>query len=536
MDKLVYTAATGLGARMAAQAAIANNMANASTTGYRADLVNFDQLDVSGQGYDTRRPTSEDVIDADFKPGTVEQTGRSLDVAMDGSAWMAVQSPDGSEAYTRRGDLQISASGVLETGDGFPVVGSGGPITVPPADKVQIASDGSISIKPYGSAANAPMQQIDQIKLVSPSGAQTVKGLDNLLHVSEGNLIQSNSSLDLAISGDGFFAVKPQAGNGSQVDYTRNGGFLVDANGNVVDSQGSYLQVYPVDGSGTVVASGADSLTNLTLPQTSGTPVATQNVSLDLNLNSSAAVPSTTPFNRFDPTSYNQSTQTTIFDAAGNAETLTNYYVRNGAADASGNTTWSVYSYVGDTQLTQGGSTAPTTMTYDSSGNLTAPTSAVSFDAFTPTGSTTGQPLTVDFSGSTQLASPFNLNSSTQDGVSVGQLSGVTVDSTGIVKASFSNGASKVLGKVAIANFNNPTGLLQKGSGYWQATGISGNAQYGQADQNGYGSLLSGTLEGSNVDITEELVELIAAQQNFQANAKALTTSNQTAQTIFQMQ
>jgi flagellar hook protein FlgE len=292
-----------------------------------------------------------------------------------------------------------------------------------------------------------------------------------------------------------------------------------------------------------VVASGADSLVNLKLPQTSGTPIATQNISLDLNLNSASSVPSQAStvtasnpykFDRFDPASYNQSTQTTIYDAGGNAETLTNYYVRNGQPDASGNTTWSVYSYVGDTQLTTGGgSTAPTTLTFDSSGTMTSPAGAVSFDAFTPTGSTTSQPLTVDFSGSTQLASPFNLNSTTQDGVSVGQLSGVTVDNTGMVKASFSNGASQILGKVAIANFSNPTGLLQKGNSYWQATGLSGTPQYGEANQNGYGSLMSGTIEGSNVDITQELVDLIAAQQNFQANAKALDTSNQVAQTIF---
>jgi flagellar hook protein FlgE len=359
----------------------------------------------------------------------------------------------------------------------------------------------------------------------------TVQGTQQ--QFSEGNLIQSDSSLDLAISGDGFFAVKPQSGNGSEVDYTRNGSFLVDANGNVTDSQGSMLQVYPVDGSGTVVASGADSLIDLKLPETSGTPVATQNVSLDLNLNSASSAPANSTFDRFDPTSYNQSTQTTIYDASGNAETLTNYYVKNGPADASGNTTWSVYSYVGDTQLTQGGSTAPTTLTFDSSGTMTSPTGATSFDSFTPNGSTTAQPLTLSFAGSTQLSSPFNLNATTQDGVSVGQLSGVTVDNTGIVKASFSNGASQVLGKVAIANFSNPTGLLQKGSGYWQATGISGTPKYGQANQNGYGSLMSGTIEGSNVDITQELVDLIAAQQNFQANAKALDTSNQIAQTIF---
>lgn len=189
MDKLVYTAATGLRARMQAQAAIANNMANASTTGFRADIVNFDQFNMVGQGLDTRRPTSNDVITADFKPGAVEQTGRPLDVAMSNDSWLAVQGADGTEAYTRRGDLQISASGVLETGDGFPVMGSGGPITVPPADKVEIASDGTISIKPLGSEADAPLQQIDQLKLVSPQGSDTVKGIDNLLHVKDGGTL-----------------------------------------------------------------------------------------------------------------------------------------------------------------------------------------------------------------------------------------------------------------------------------------------------------------------------------------------------------
>ncbi|HEX7657237.1 MAG TPA: flagellar hook protein FlgE [Sphingomonas sp.] len=367
---------------------------------------------------------------------------------------------------------------------------------------------------------------------------------DTRQQFSEGNLIQSQSSLDLAITGDGFFAVKPQV-DGSVVDYTRNGSFLVDASGYVTDAQGGHLQVYPVDGSGSVVASGADSLVSLQLPETSGTPVATQNVALDVNFNSASIVPSdSTEFNasnpyafdRFDPTTYNQSTQTTIYDASGNAQTMTNYYVRNGQPDASGNTSWSVYSFVGDTQLTTGGSTAPTTLTFDSTGALTSPTTPTSFDAFTPTGSTTAQSLTLDLAGSTQLTSPFNVNSKTQDGKSVGQLSGVTVDDTGMVKASFSNGDSQILGKVAIANFNNPTGLRQMGNSYWQATGLSGTVKYGQAGDNGYGSLMSGTIEGSNVDITQELVDLIAAQQSFQANAKALDTSNQVAQTIFQIQ
>jgi flagellar basal-body rod protein FlgF len=186
MDKLVYTAATGLRAHMAAQAAIANNMANASTTGFRADRVVFDQLKLSGGGatLEARAPTSEEVTDADRSPGVVQTTGRPLDVAMDGNdTWLAVQAADGSEAYTRRGDLQVSASGVLETGDGFIVQGGSGPISLPPYKSLSIAADGSISIVP---AAGGDPQIVDKLKLVSTKGTDTVKGLDNLLKVRGG--------------------------------------------------------------------------------------------------------------------------------------------------------------------------------------------------------------------------------------------------------------------------------------------------------------------------------------------------------------
>ena len=132
MDKLIYTAASGLKSHMAAQAAIANNMANASTIGFRAEKVNFDSLMLKGPGFDSRQPASEEVMDFDRSAGAITTTGRNLDIAIPGDQWMAVQATDGTEAYTRRGDLNISATGVLETGDGFPVMGSGGPITVPP--------------------------------------------------------------------------------------------------------------------------------------------------------------------------------------------------------------------------------------------------------------------------------------------------------------------------------------------------------------------------------------------------------------------
>ena len=123
MDKLIYTAASGLKSHMAAQAAIANNMANASTIGFRAEKVNFNSLLLKGAGFDSRQPASENITDFDRSAGAVTTTGRNLDVAIPGDQWMAVQANDGSEGYTRRGDLNISATGVLETGDGFPVMG-----------------------------------------------------------------------------------------------------------------------------------------------------------------------------------------------------------------------------------------------------------------------------------------------------------------------------------------------------------------------------------------------------------------------------
>jgi flagellar basal-body rod protein FlgF len=188
MDKLVYTAASGLKARLGAQAAIANNMANASTTGFRADRAVFDRLQLDGPGFADRAPAGEEVTDCDRTAGAIGQTGRDLDVAVAGDAWIAVQGTDGQEAYTRRGDLDVAPSGVLQTGDGFPVMGGTGPITVPPYASLKIAGDGTISIVPQGGDPKNP-QVVDRIKLVSTKGSQTVKGTDNLLHVKGGGTL-----------------------------------------------------------------------------------------------------------------------------------------------------------------------------------------------------------------------------------------------------------------------------------------------------------------------------------------------------------
>src|SRR3569623_1237388 len=349
----------------------------------------------------------------------------------------------------------------------------------------------------------------------------------NRQQFTEGVLKTTGSSLDLAVTGDGFFAVKTNGAN-SAVAYTRNGSFQVDPDTHyVVDAQGSALQVYPVDAQGKATASGADGLIGLKLPETSGFPVATSKVSLGINLATGADVP-TAAFDPTNPSSYNNSASTTVYDSAGKAMTMTNYFVRGSAPN-----TWSVYSYIGDQQLTVGGSTAPTTVTFDSSGAITAPAAPVTYDSVTPTTGGAAQTVALDLAGSTSRSTTNTLATHNQDGKSVGEFAGMTVDESGVVKANFSNGDTIALGKVALANFANPTGLRQLGNSYWSASGISGQATMGSAIENGFGSLMSGTVEGSNVDITEELVDLIAAQRNFQANAKALDTANQISETIF---
>ena len=349
----------------------------------------------------------------------------------------------------------------------------------------------------------------------------------------QGNLVQTGGAFDLVVSGDGFFATKPAA-EGSATTFTRNGGFSVDSSRYVVDGSGSRLQVYPVDGSGTAIASGIDGLIDLRLPESSGTAKATGKVGLDLNLNASAPVVDRV-FNRLDSTTYNQSTQTTIYDNNGNPVTMTNYLVRTKApTDANPTSEWLVYSFVGNTEVgVDPKAPRPTVLAFDRNGDLGLGYGNVTFGPFTPEGATAEQTLQLDLTGTSQKTAPFSVENRSQDGLPVGKFQSVAVDESGVVRATFSNGDSKALGKVALANFSNPTGLRQMGNSNWAATGVSGQPMMGEAGASGFGGLMTGIVEGSNVDITEELVALIAAQRNFQANAKALDTSSQISQTIF---
>ncbi|MFY9509758.1 MAG: flagellar basal-body rod protein FlgF [Rubrivivax sp.] len=183
MDRLIYLAMSGAKASMQRQEVLANNLANASTTGFRAELQAFRAVPVRGDGASTRVYALESTVGYDAQPGVVQATGRNLDVAMKGNAWLAVQSLDGTEAYTRAGMLELTPDGQLVTPSGLPVLGDGGPITLPANATAEIASDGTIT----AAVGNGRPQQVGRLKLVTPEGPMQ-RGTDGLFRGSDGDL------------------------------------------------------------------------------------------------------------------------------------------------------------------------------------------------------------------------------------------------------------------------------------------------------------------------------------------------------------
>jgi flagellar basal-body rod protein FlgF len=196
MDRLIHTALSAMRAVQTRQTVIANNLANASTTGFRAEMVSVRPLWLNGPGLPDRAMASGEVPAADMTGAPTNMTGRPLDIALNGDAMLAVQAPNGDEGYTRRGDLQLSASGLLTTGDNHPVLGESGPITLPPADSIRIDKDGSVWIVPPGGDANAP-QKVDRLKLASPVGSTVTKALDGLFRVPNGGVLPGDPEASL---------------------------------------------------------------------------------------------------------------------------------------------------------------------------------------------------------------------------------------------------------------------------------------------------------------------------------------------------
>jgi flagellar hook protein FlgE len=327
----------------------------------------------------------------------------------------------------------------------------------------------------------------------------------------------SGGALDLAISGNGFFTINSPSGT----EYTRNGEFSEDSNGNVVTDTGQFLQVYPPLTTG---GFNTGALSNLNLNTAQSAPVATSTGNVILNLPSNATVPAQAPFDPNNSATFNQSTSTTVFDSLGNSYPATLFFSQTAAPGV-----WNVNMTVNGTQV----AATPPTLTFSNTGAVTAPANGnVTFAGFSPTNGAAPMSMTFNFGQSTEFGTQFGVTSLTQNGFTTGQLSTVAIDPTGVVSAVFTNGRSTQLGQLAIASFPNEQGLQQLGNTNWAQTFSSGTAVQGTAGSAGVGTIQSGALESSNVDLTTELVNMITEQRAFQANAQVITTADQLSQTV----
>jgi flagellar hook protein FlgE len=345
---------------------------------------------------------------------------------------------------------------------------------------------------------------------------------------TQGNLDFTENNLDLAISGEGFFVLGDNINNINERVYTRAGSFHMDREGYVVNHLGQPLLVYAPNGETVEEGFSTGVFQTLRLDSTQGLPKATSSIDMSVNLDSRQTAPATSPFNPDDPTSYTHATSVTIYDSLGNTHIATSYYVKT-----AGTNTWEQYVYV-DGQDMLGGSA---TLVFDNDGKLTGvnpPSTSTQFqtNAVSINPSAQDIQLTIDLAGSTQLGSAFSVNTLNQDGLTIGRLTGVDIDDTGVVFARFSNGGSKPLGQVAMVRFQNPQGLSKLGDTTWGESANSGVPINGVAGTSSFGTIKAGALEGANVDLAQQLVNLIIAQQAYQANAQTITTENTITQTL----
>ena len=365
---------------------------------------------------------------------------------------------------------------------------------------------------------------------------------------TQGSIRTTENPLDIAINGRGFFQVTP-AGS-KDAAYTRNGQFQMDNTGYIVTNKGMRLQGFMVD-STTGKAGGV--VGDIQLPANGVAPHVTTGATLQMNLDARTAAPTaTTPaFSLSNAKSYTSSTSMAVYDQQGNEQVMSVYFRR-----AAGDNEWDVYaahdgaavpalsgpgaqqdpvgriSFKPDgtldttkTGMLSGGTVTPGDLTLDlpfSSATLPVP----------PGSSTNSAPVTLSFEGTTQFGAAFGVVDAQQDGYAAGQLTGFGIGTNGLVEARYSNGKTMGVAQVAMADFRNEQGLAPVGDNLWRATVASGQPAVGAPGSANLGNLQGGALEESNVDLTQQLVDMITAQRAYQANAQTIKTQDQMLSTL----
>ncbi|MEO3985209.1 flagellar hook protein FlgE [Plesiomonas shigelloides] len=362
----------------------------------------------------------------------------------------------------------------------------------------------------------------------------------------EGSTRYTNNPLDLRVNGKGFFAVS----NGmdyKDVSLTRAGEFKLNKDNYIVNSAGQYLRVLPVDAKGQASSVSLQASSPVQVPTEAGQPSASTKLDVGVNLPANQAAVTKTPFDFDDPDTYSKSTSTSIYDSLGNSYSMTTYFAK------TADNTWEAYTTVTDKDGNEkaldidGGEASGGTgqkgvkLEFNSDGSLKTQTPAnpktVSMAAagINLNGADTAQTLEINFDKPTQYASDFNVKKINENGVVVGRLTKVDISPDGLLVANYSNGKSEYLGKVMLVTVPNEQGLTQIGGTQWRATPDSGAMLIGEPGKGSNGKIMSGALEESNTNMTIELVDLISAQRNFQANSRALEIDQGLQQTILQI-
>ena len=379
-----------------------------------------------------------------------------------------------------------------------------------------------------------------------------------LLSVSQnfdqGNIEFTNASLDLAVSGQGFFITNSLL-SGSDISYTRAGQFRVDNAGYITNSAGKYLQAFPVDANGNVTSTSLNTTVPILLPSTTGAPQATTEVEVGVNLDATATALDPALFDPTASNTYSHSTSTTVFDSLGSSHVMSYYFVHDvpGSATNAANdpNQWIMFTYLDGAEVDiTGGTTiahlnggAPVNqdaaiLNFNTDGTYASSTPATMTNtAIALTNGAAPLTITHDLGNNpmSQYAAAFTVGTLSPDGFATGRLTGLDISEDGLARANFSNGISTPLGQIALADFQNVQGLNPIGESAWTETIDSGPVITGAAGTGRFGLLQSGALEISNVDLTQQLVNLITAQRNFQANARSIETSNAITDTIIQI-
>lgn len=362
---------------------------------------------------------------------------------------------------------------------------------------------------------------------LSGAGASQIgigtKVADVAQQFTQGNITATSNPLDVAINGGGFFRMD----NNGSVSFTRNGQFQLNNAGYIIDANGDKLTGYTANANG-ALSTGAPA--DLNINTASLPPKITSTVNALLNLNAASTVP-VNSFNINDPTSYNNATSVSVYDSLGNSHSLQTFYVTTGTGS------WNVYATSDGVPIGYTPPAAPVpigTLNFSTSGTVT---SGSPMAVAMPVGTGAATPLNVslNYAGTTQFGAAFSVNSLQQNGYTSGQLSNFSVGSDGKVAGSYTNGQTATLGQVVLANFTDPNGLQSMGNNQWAATAASGPPLIGAPGSASLGVLQSSATESSNVDLTTELVNMITAQRNYQANAQTIKTEDALTQTLINL-